>query len=162
MAQLGLQDPQPKLALNAEMVRYAMITQHLYSAMDSIDVCQFVFGPAWQLYDSNQLVQAAQAVTGWDVSLYELMQVGERRLNMLRAFNAREGIGREADTLPKKFFTRPLKGGKTEGYVLDYDEWRQAVDTYYAMCGWDVETGYPTRPKLEALGIGWVADELGL
>jgi aldehyde:ferredoxin oxidoreductase len=162
MAQLGLQDPQPKLALNAEMVRYAMITQHLYSAMDSINVCQFVFGPAWQLYDSNQLVQAAQAVTGWGVSLYELMQVGERRLNMLRAFNAREGIGREADTLPKKFFTRPLQGGKTEGYVLDYDEWRQAVDTYYAMCGWDVETGYPTRTKLEALGIGWVADELGL
>jgi aldehyde:ferredoxin oxidoreductase len=162
MAQLGLQDPQPKLALNAEMVRYAMITQHLYSAMDSINVCQFVFGPAWQLYDSNQLVQAAQAVTGWGVSLYELMQVGERRLNMLRAFNAREGIGREADTLPKKFFMRPLKGGKTEGYVLDYDEWRQAVDTYYAMCGWDVETGYPTRTKLEALGIGWVADELGL
>jgi aldehyde:ferredoxin oxidoreductase len=161
MAQLGLQDPQPKLALNAEMVRYAMITQHLYSVMDSINVCQFVFGPAWQLYDSNQLVQVAQAVTGWDVSLYELMQVGERRLNMLRAFNAREGIGREADTLPKKFFKRPLKGGKTEGYILDYDEWRQAVDTYYAMSGWDVETGYPTRSKLEALGIGWVADELG-
>lgn len=162
MAQLGLQDPQPKLALNPEMVRFAMVTQHLYSAMDSINVCQFVFGPAWQLYDSNQLVQAARAVTGWEVSLYELMQVGERRLNMLRAFNAREGIGREADTLPKKFFKRPLKGGKTDGYVLDYDEWRQAVDTYYAMCGWDVGTGYPTRAKLEALGISWVADALGL
>jgi aldehyde:ferredoxin oxidoreductase len=162
MAQLGLHDPQPKLALNAEMVRYAMITQHLYSAMDSINVCQFVYGPAWQLYDANQLVQVARAVTGWDVSLYELMQVGERRLNMLRAFNAREGIGREADTLPKKFFKRPLQGGKTDGYVLDYDEWRQAVDTYYAMCGWDVETGYPTRAKLEALGISWVADEVGL
>ncbi len=162
MAQLGLHDPQPKLALNAEMVRYAMITQHLYSAMDSINVCQFVFGSAWQLYGPDQLVKAAQAVTGWNVSLYELMQVGERRLNMLRAFNAREGIGREADTLPKKFFDRPLKGGKTDGYVLDRDEWRRAVDTYYAMCGWDVETGYPTRPKLEALGIGWVADELGL
>jgi len=162
MAQLGLHDPQPKLALNAEMVRYAMTTQRLYSAMDSINVCQFVFGSAWQLYGPNHLVRAAQAVTGWNVSLYELMQVGERRLNMLRAFNAREGIGREADTLPKKFFTRPLKGGKTEDYVLDYDEWRRAVDTYYAMCGWDVKTGHPTRTKLEALGLGWVADKLGL
>lgn len=162
MAQLGLQDPQPKLALNTEMVRYAMITQHLYSVLDSINVCQFVYGPAWQLYGPDQLVTAAQAVTGWDVSLYELMQVGERRLNMMRAFNAREGIGRESDTLPKKFFTQPLKGGKSDGYVLDYDEWREAVDTYYAMCGWDTETGYPTQTKLDALGIGWVADEVGL
>jgi aldehyde:ferredoxin oxidoreductase len=162
MAQLGLHDPQPKLALNAEMVRYAMVTQHLYSVMDSINVCQFVYGPAWQLYGPDQLVKAAQAVTGWDVSLYELMKVGERRLNMMRAFNAREGIGREADTLPKKFFTRPLKGGKSDGYVIDRDEWQQAVDSYYAMCGWDVQTGYPTRAKLESLGIGWVANEIGL
>ena len=89
MAQLGLNDPQPDLALNEEMVRFAMITQHMYSAMDSINVCQFVYGPAWQLYGPDQLVKAAQAVTGWNVSLYELMQVGERRLNMMRAFNAR-------------------------------------------------------------------------
>jgi aldehyde:ferredoxin oxidoreductase len=162
MAQLGLHDPQPDLALNPEMVRYAMITQHLYSAMDSINVCQFVYGPAWQLYSADDLVKAAQAVTGWNVTLYELMQVGERRLNMMRAFNAREGIGREADTLPKKFFKRPLKGGKTEGYVLDYDEWQQSLETYYRMSGWDIETGHPTRTKLEALGIAWVADQAGL
>ena len=162
MAQLGLHDPQPKLALNTEMVRYAMTTQHFYSAMDSINVCQFVYGPAWQLYGPDQLVKAAQAVTGWNVSLYELMQVGERRLNMMRAFNAREGIGRESDTLPKKFFETPLKGGPSDGYVIDHDEWQKAVDIYYAMCGWDVETGHPTRTRLEALGIAWVADELDL
>jgi aldehyde:ferredoxin oxidoreductase len=162
MAQLGLHDPQPDLALNEEMVRYAMITQHLYSAMDSINVCQFVFGPAWQLFGPHQLVQAAQAVTGWNVSLYELMQVGERRLNMMRAFNAREGIGRESDTLPKKFFTQPLKGGPSDGYVIDQAEWERAVNTYYAMSGWDAENGHPTRAKLEALGIAWVAHELGL
>jgi aldehyde:ferredoxin oxidoreductase len=162
MAQLGLFDPQPELALNEEIVRYAMTTQHMYSALDSINLCQFVYGPAWQLYGPDQLVKAAQAVTGWNVSLYELMQVGERRLNMMRAFNAREGIGREADTLPKKFFTRPLKGGPSDGYVIDQDEWQKAVDTYYAMCGWDAKTGNPTRAKLEALGIGWVADEIGL
>jgi len=162
MAQLGLYDPQPDLSLNAEMVRFALVTQHFYSLMDSINVCQFVYGPAWQLYDCNQLVEVVKAVTGWDTSLYELMKVGERRLNMLRAFNAREGIGREADTLPDKFFDRPLKGGPSDGYVLDRAEWRKAMDTYYAMCGWDVQTGYPTRATLEALSIGWIADELGL
>jgi len=160
MAQLSLLDPQPPLTLNAEMVRYAMLTQHFYSAMDSVNVCQFVYGPGgWQLYGPDQLVRVIRAVTGWEVSLYELMKLGERRLNMLRAFNAREGIGREADTLPEKFFSVPLKGGRSDGYAVDRKVWQEALDTYYAMCGWDVNTGYPTRAKLEELGIGWVADE---
>jgi len=161
MAQLSLLDPQPPGSLNAEMVRYAMLTQHFYSAMDSLNVCQFVFGPSsWQLYGPGELVEAVRAVTGWEVSLYELMKLGERRVNMLRAFNAREGIGREADTLPEKFFTIPLKGGPSDGYVVDRKEWQKAIETYYAMCGWDRKTGHPTRAKLEELGIGWVADEL--
>ena len=161
MAQLGLFDPQPALTLNAEMVHYALVTEHFYSLMDSLNVCQFVFGPAgWQLYGPSELVEIVRAVTGWDVSLYELMQVGARRLNMLRAFNAREGIGREADTLPEKFFSVPLSGGPSDGYKVDREVWEQAKETYYAMCGWDSETGYPTRATLEGLGIGWVAEKM--
>jgi aldehyde:ferredoxin oxidoreductase len=30
------------------------------------------------------------------------MKVGERRLNLLRAFNTHEGVGAEADTVPPK------------------------------------------------------------
>lgn len=30
--------------------------------------------------------------------------MGERRINLMRAFNSREGIGKSADTLPKKLF----------------------------------------------------------
>lgn len=161
MAQLCLLDPQPPLTLNAEMVHYALVTEHFYSLMDSLNVCQFVFGPAgWQLYGPIDLVEIVRAVTGWKVSLYELMQVGERRLNMLRAFNARDGIGREADTLPEKFFSVPLAGGPSDGYRVDREKWEQARETYYAMCGWDQSTGYPTRTTLESLGIGWVADKL--
>jgi aldehyde:ferredoxin oxidoreductase len=160
MAQIGLHDPQPALTLNAEMVRYALVTQQAYSALDSVNVCQFVFGPAWHLYSMNHLTERVRAVTGWDVSLYEIMKVGERRLNMLRAFNAREGIGREQDTLPDRFFDRPLCGGPSDGYAIDRAEWQRAMDTYYAMAGWDARTGHPTRPTLEALGLGWVADEI--
>jgi len=160
MAQIGLDDPQPPRTLNAEMVRFALVTQQAYSALDSLSVCQFVFGPAWHLYSMNQLTDVVRAVTGWDVSLHEIMKVGERRLNMLRAFNAREGIGRERDTLPDRFFDEPLKGGPSDGWALDRDEWRRAMDSYYAMAGWDVKTGTPTRPTLEAVGLGWVADQL--
>ena len=162
MAQIGLHDPQPRRAMNAEMVRFALVTQQVYSALDSLNVCQFVFGPAWHLYSMNHLTEVVRAVTGWDVSLYEIIKVGERRLNMLRAFNAREGIGRERDTLPDRFFDAPLTGGPSDGLVLDRDEWRRALDSYYAMAGWDANTGYPTRATLEAIGLGWVADRIGL
>jgi len=160
MAELDLLDPQPSSVLNAEKVRYALYTQYLYSCLDSVSVCQFVFGPSWHLYGPSQLVEAVRAVTGWNVSLWELMKVGERRLNLLRAFNAREGVGAEADTVPPKLLT-PLQGGRSDGVAVTAEEVEAAKALYYRMAGWD-ENGRPTRVKLTELALGWVADEMGL
>ena len=160
MAALDLLEPQPENSLGPEKIRYAVYTQRFYSLMDSVNVCQFVYGPAWQLYGPNQLVEMVRAVTGWDVSLWELMKVGERRLNMMRAFNAREGFTRADDVLPPKL-SRPREGGPSHGMSVDPAELEQAKDTYYAMCGWDAQ-GKPTRAKLEELSLGWVAEEIGL
>jgi aldehyde:ferredoxin oxidoreductase len=85
-----------------------------------------------------------------------LLTVGERRLNMMRAFNAREGIGREADKLPDKLFDRPLEGGPTDGWRLDRENYAEAIEEYYRQVGWDPETGNPTPGKLQALGLDWI------
>ena len=82
---------------------FALYTEYFNSLVDSINVCQFVFGPSWQLMGMGELAEMVSAVTGWEVTVDELMEVGRRRLNMLRAFNAREGITRDADTLPDRF-----------------------------------------------------------
>jgi aldehyde:ferredoxin oxidoreductase len=150
MAELDLLDPQPSDVLNAEKVRYAAYTQRMYSLLDTLPVCQFVFGPSWHLYGPSQLVELVRAATGREVSLWELMKVGERRLNLLRAFNAREGVGSEADRVPVKLVI-----------PVSLDEVDDAKRLYYQMVGWD-EDGRPTRPKLEELALGWVADALGL
>ncbi len=159
IAELGLVDPQPATALNTEKVRYAFYTQCTYSMLDTLDLCQFVYGPDWQLFSLRQLVTLVQAVTGWPVTLFELQKLGERRLNMLRAFNAREGFGRDQDTIPKKL-TRPLQGGKSDGLFVTVEEVERAKDAYYGMAGWDVATGMPLRGKLAELGLEWVADQL--
>ena len=159
MEQIGLTNPQERLALNEEMMRFAMVTQHLSSAVDSLSVCAFIFGASFQLYDANQLVEVVNAVTGWDTDMTEILAVGERRLNMLRAFNSREGIGRESDTLPKKMFKRPLEGGRSDGYSIDEKEWESALEDYYRLCDWDVMTGHPSLKKMESLGLGWVVAE---
>jgi len=159
IAELGLVNPQPATVLNAEKVRYAFYTQCTYSMLDTLDLCQFVYGPDWQLFSLSQLVDLMRAVTGWPVTVFELQKLGERRLNLLRAFNAREGFGRDYDTIPKKL-TKPLTGGKSDGLFVTVEEVERAKDTYYGMAGWDVATGMPVRAKLEELGLGWVADEL--
>ncbi|HLE23857.1 MAG TPA: aldehyde ferredoxin oxidoreductase C-terminal domain-containing protein [Anaerolineales bacterium] len=160
MAEIGVtDDPQPNKVLNEAKVHFALQSQYAYSCLDSVNVCQFVFGPAWHLYGMGQLAEVVQAVTGWPVTVEELMRVGERRLNMLRAYNAREGIDRSADTLPKKL-QKALVGGKSDGILVTSEELEQAKDVYYAMAGWDVSTGTPTRAKLDELGLAWVADQL--
>lgn len=157
---LGLTEAQPVRSLTPEKVRFARETQYFYSLMDSVNVCQFVYGPAWQLYGPEDLLQMIQAVTGWDVTMEELQKVGERRLNMLRAFNAREGIDREHDKLAEKMFKKALQGGPSDGIAVDRAQFETALDEYYRQNDWDVETGAPTRHKLEALELGWVADQL--
>ena len=89
----------------------------------------------------------------------EVLTVGQRRLNLMRAFNAREGMGREEDRLPKKLF-RALKGGPSDGLFLSTEGLEQAKDWYYAAAGWDVATGTPTPETLRDLQLGWVADLL--
>jgi aldehyde:ferredoxin oxidoreductase len=157
LAVLGFNQEQEPQSLNDEKIRFAMVSQHMYSAMDSLNLCQFVYGPAWQLYGPEDMVELVRTVTGWEeVSFDELQKVGERRLNMMRVFNAREGIDRKADVLPEKLF-KPLKGGISDGWQLDRDEVEAALDKYFEFCGWEIETGIPSRAKLEELDLGWVA-----
>ncbi|MEW5958230.1 MAG: aldehyde ferredoxin oxidoreductase C-terminal domain-containing protein, partial [Chloroflexota bacterium] len=159
---LGLTEAQPAQSLGPEKIRFARLTQYLYSLMDSVNVCQFVYGPAWQLLGPQDLRDMVEYVTGWEVTIGELLQVGERRLNMLRAFNAREGIDRRQDKLPEKMFKQALKGGSTEGIKVERAEFEAGLDEYFRQSEWDIETGIPTRPKLEELELGWVADQLKL
>ena len=159
MAQIGLTDPQPDDVLNEEKVRFALRGEMIYSAMDSLNVCQFVFGPAWHLYNCEQLAAAVRAITGWDVSVDELMTVGERRLNLMRIFNQREGFTRQDDRLPKKMY-QALRGGPSDGIALDEGSVETAKDIYYRMAGWD-EDGNPKPEKIAALGLEWTSDTIG-
>jgi aldehyde:ferredoxin oxidoreductase len=154
LAELDLKDPPPPGSLNAEKVRFAAYGQRFYSLLDTLELCQFVWGPAWTLYGPSETVELVRAVTGWPVSLFELMKVGERRLNLLRVFNAREGFSRKDDCLPPKFF-KPLEGtGPTAGVAIDPVEFEQAMSLYYEINGW-TQDGTPTPGKLADLGISW-------
>ena len=146
--------------LSDAKVGFAYTTQCFYSALDSLGLCQFVWGPSWQLYGPAETVELVRAGTGWDATMQELLAVGERRIHLMRAFNAREGIGKDQDVLPKKLF-QPLGGkGPTAGVALTAEEFEHARATYYRLAGCDPATGYPTRARLAALGLDWVAEKI--
>ncbi|HUI90430.1 MAG TPA: aldehyde ferredoxin oxidoreductase family protein [Anaerolineales bacterium] len=158
MGRLALMDMPNRLAplsLGPDKVKFAYLTEVFYSILDTVELCQFVWGPAWTLYGPKETVDFVAAVTGWDVTLDELMAVGMRRLNLLRMFNAREGFDRAQDKLPKKFF-KALKGtGPTAGIALTHEEIDSAIDEYYKMAGW-TPNGIPTAETLKKLDLAWV------
>jgi aldehyde:ferredoxin oxidoreductase len=155
---LGFDGPLEVDSFGPDKVRFALRTQQFYSFLDTASLCQFVWGPAWTLFGPQETVDFVRAVTGWDdFDVDELMEIGERRLNMLRAFNAREGIDRTADRLPAKFF-RPMTGtGPTAGVALDPAAIEGALDEYFRLAGWDGGTGNPTPQTLARLGLEWAA-----
>ena len=159
LKQIGLGSPQPAYSLTDEKVRFAYETEVFYSMLDSAELCQFVYGPTWTLYDGKDTVQMINSVTGWDMTIEELMEVGRRRLNLFRVFNAREGLGRKDDKLPKKFF-KELKGtGPTAGFTITHEEIDNAIDSYYKMAGWTAD-GVPTRETLKKHDVEWAAEYL--
>ncbi len=156
LALLGLKDPPPAGDFGPEKVKFASLTHTFYSMLDSLTLCQFVFGPAWTLFGPAETVDLVNGCTGWDVDVNELMKLGERRLDMMRMFNLREGFSRKDDKLPQKFFV-PLKGaGPSSGVAVDAEKLEQAIDLHYENMGWSRE-GVPTTKKLEELGIVWCA-----
>lgn len=161
-ASLGLTSPLPAHSLEPAKVEFARVTQQYFGMLDSVCLCHFVWGVSWPLYGPKQAAAMVKAVTGWDVTLQELLEVGERRVNMMRAFNAREGITSDQDKLAAKFFDRPLKGGLSDGWKVDKAPFEAALQEYYRRCGWDESSGVPKRETLERLGLDWVADQLGV
>jgi aldehyde:ferredoxin oxidoreductase len=158
MRALGILETAPVDATGPVKMRLAAITQRYMSLLDSLELCAFCFASAW-FFDAEDLVTTVRAVTGWQTNLWELMKIGERRINLMRAFNAREGLTAENDQLPPRM-AEPLAGGPTDGWRVDLDAWQRDRALYYAMMGWGAENGLPTRAKLYELELGWVVDEL--
>ena len=106
-------------------------------------------------YDDRQVQELVEASTGWNCSQWELMKGVERGLTMARAYNAREGFTAQDDTLPRRMFE---KTGSPDslGKPIDAAAFKEAVQLYYQMMGWDPSTGTPHHARLEELGIGWV------
>jgi len=150
---MGAFEALPLEDLGPKKVRACMYSSMNTAMFNSVGMCVM---PGW---NPGDIVKMVQAGTGWDVSAYELQKCGERALTLARVFNMREGLGIEDDHLPLRSAT-PTQGGALDDGGIDPEELREAVHTYYAMMGWDKETGLPKPDKLYELGVGWAVAQL--
>ena len=129
-----------------EKVANVVTHQNWRTVFNALVVCFFANVPPLTVLE---LVNAA---TGRDYTLESLLQVGERSWNLKRIINNRFGISRLNDKLPKPLMT-PYADGGAAGYQIPFEE---MLETYYAVRGWDSQTGYPSSDKLNELGLDWV------
>jgi len=138
---------------------------------NSLPVCEFwsaipsFYNPPkmdLRIFESSLL----SAVIGLDIDADKLAQAGERIWNLRRAIMVkRENRTRENDTLNEPYFKKAITclAGTATGLAsgpINRAEFEALKDKYYDLRGWDVNTGWPTRAKLEELGLKDIADEL--
>lgn len=117
-----------------------------------LGLCIFV---PWSI---SEVQEAVSAITGWRVTTWKLMKAVERGITMMRVFNLREGLTRDDDRLPDRFYTSPSEGPLKDVRV-DPVALREAQEVYYQMMGWD-SSGVPTKGCLVGLNLEWAIPQL--
>jgi aldehyde:ferredoxin oxidoreductase len=131
------------------------ISSALHHVVNSSGMCAFVYSC---VPDTGVLAEFMSAVTGWDLTVEELIKTGERIANIRQAFNVREGRNLTQFKLPGRLLGKPpLKKGPLAGVTIDEDA---LFKEYLAAIDWDPETAKPSRKKLQELGLKDVVQEL--
>jgi aldehyde:ferredoxin oxidoreductase len=135
--------------------------------------------PGGHVGDPGMESQIYSAITGRETQEAELYRAGERIANLQRAILLGQGWGgRKGDRLLDYFFREPLKKGEVfynpealmpgpEGKiisrvdaVINPGEFEKVKSEYYALRGWNTQNGFPTRARLEQLGLPEVMERL--
>jgi aldehyde:ferredoxin oxidoreductase len=92
-----------------------------------------------------------KAVTGWDLTVEEIIHTGQRISTLLHAFNLREGFKPGDFKMPPRLSgIPPFKVGLLKDITIDFEGLKKQ---YYEAMGFDTETGKIRKDRIEALGL---------
>ncbi len=147
MEEIGI--PLTERSTSAGKARYVARHQHWRTLCNSLVMCFFtVIAP-------QEVADLLSAASGTDWTVEGLLLAGERGWNLKRIYNLRLGLTPAAEKLPR-LLLEPLPESGQAGVVPDMET---LLDEYYVASGWERATGWPTREKLEELGLGNVKRE---
>ena len=104
----------------------------------SLCVCDF-----WGTISFEIMAELMTLVTGETWTEKDMTDIGERVINIARAFNQREGFDRKDDTIPKRLVNEALKSGPAAGQKIPQEAFEDMLDQYYEILGWDANGMIP-------------------
>lgn len=123
---------------------------------DTAPICAFV----GMRIVPPMLGQLVEATLGIEMPTSRWLEVADRIATLERAYNAREGLMREHDTLPARLLEEPVRAGPNKGQVVSRKELESMKDDFYESMGWEIKTGLPSTERLRSLQLEDVAEDL--
>lgn len=98
----------------------------------SLCICDF-----WATLSLERMAELMTLVTGKEWTEQDMKDVGNRVINIARAFNQREGFNRKDDTMPKRIANEALSTGPAAGQKIPQEAFEDMLNQYYGVLGWD-------------------------
>jgi len=124
--------------------------------VDALEVCKNI-AENMEVLTFDKIARLVNIVTGMEMRVNDVIRIGERIVNIERAYIVREGIRKRDDKLPNRFLEEPIREGASAGQVVELED---MLYEYYKVREWDMETGLPTARKLRELGLQEVVEDL--
>jgi len=119
---------------------------------DCLGICRFTV-PDYVLG-----MEVFNAITGFEFSTQDALDVGRRTINQLRAFNFRHGLDPDKETPSPRYGSIPKDGYAVGKNFLAH--FPQMKASYWQKMGWDSQTGKPLPQTLESLDLPDLIPEL--
>ncbi|MEW6308606.1 MAG: aldehyde ferredoxin oxidoreductase family protein [Bacillota bacterium] len=131
-----------------------VFSEHYCAVIDALGVCKFTANETFALMPED--FAAALAALGYPFTAAELLQAGERLVNLERMYCVAHGLDAKDDVLPERFTREPAvvrtQGGLGEVKSTSVCDLASMRADYYRLRGWD-ERGVPRAGRLEELGL---------
>ena len=121
--------------------------ENIYAVGDAVGMCRFTT----KLFNSPSLpgyeefLDQITNVTGIEMTLDELDHIGLNIMGVERLINAKLGVSRKDDTLPKRWFEEAIGVGPFKGEKIDRNEFDRMLSRFYSISNL-TEEGLP-RPE---------------
>ncbi|MDI6756296.1 MAG: aldehyde ferredoxin oxidoreductase family protein [Thermodesulfobacteriota bacterium] len=123
-----------------------MKAQNIMNLWENLALCKFsIFGGLHLQHIGRWL----KDICGWDLSIQDLIEVGERSFTAKRMLNVGWGMSRKNDTLPLRVITHRVSDGGAGNHLPPFNI---MLADYYEKRGWTKE-GIPTEDILKRLNL---------
>ncbi|MCG6880403.1 MAG: aldehyde ferredoxin oxidoreductase family protein, partial [Deltaproteobacteria bacterium] len=126
-------------------------SENIFAVCDSLGICRFVCH-GWnspKLLGYEHFSEMIRLAVGFDLPPDQLRDIGPRIVDLERMINRREGLTKEDDTLPRRYFEDPMPGGNTKGHRIDRKAFEKLLQRYYHQRGWNEEGELKSKRKTE-------------